>query len=403
MGDDSSHASSTETPPPVEVLTRGMISLFSRFASTSDSNGVTMIPSGNGQSKSLESSPQQEQKPSAYKEFLSKLRVLSSEQPNLVQQITDFLHRINNKQILESYPLFEDEDIPGCHEEFAPEITSFLNQMSRDLSKTRFWKTSSEEEILMMKENLEKLVMSKLYDHVFSPTESHRDRDKQLYLKLDRLKYVLDPVKHLDLRATLDPKTTDISCWEKAAAELAKISNFKTPRDKLVCVANACRGLVQFIKSNNESPIPDVFIPCLIYAVLLANPKDLHSNVEYICAYRGQDFLRGETGHFLLHFASAVSFIWRADAKALSMSVEEFEGAMEQNEFESKDSSDVNHRVNPFQEGSLGLRNEWFEERFKYEGIDFNELRISEMRDLFEQYQLLVRACREMLPAKPDS
>ena len=402
MSAESGVNTSNGTPPPVEILTRGMISLFSKFAAPNGDagGGVLAADAAEVQMKQTElnSPPQQtvqEEKPSAYQDFLSKLKALSVEQPSTIQPITDFVNSMKTKQVIEKYPIFDDEDIPGCHEEFAPEVTAFLIQISKDLLRTRFWKGASDEEVLAMKESLEKLIMSRIYQNVFAPTESHRDRDKQLYLKIKRLRHFIDPVKHLDMRTTLDPQSTDLANWEKIAEELAKMSTQKTPRDKLVCIVNACRGLVQYIKSRNESPIPDIFIPCLIYLLVLANPSDLHSNVEYVTAYRGQEFLRGETGHFLLHFASAVSFLWRADGRALSITADEFEQCMGRPMSELANDSNRNNVLAASEASPHSA--EWFEERFKYEHVDVTELKVTDVKDLLDQYHLLVEVAKQML------
>jgi hypothetical protein len=381
-------------PPPVEVLTRGMISLFNRFAPVNENSNGSSSGVHLSQSTSHEKAGTDE-KTKAYKDFIANLKTLGEETPELVKRIGDFLDRINKKEIINKYPIFDDEDVPGCHEEFADDVRIFLERQGFELANTRFWKTASDAELINMREHLERLVMSKLHDHVFAPTESHRARDDQLALKISKLQIAIDPIKHLDVKVDLNPRQIDAEKWNKAAEELRKMNSFKTPREKITCVTNASRIITQIIKSKGETPIPDVFIPCLVYIVILANPKSLHSNVEYLAGYRGPEFMRDERGHFFLHFASAVSFIWRSDAKALSMSSQEFEDAMTL-DLDVQDAPISPQREMNGQDISVPTE-DWFEMRFQFEHLDEATIKVSEIPRLLQEYKLLVQGCRALL------
>jgi len=393
-------------PPPVEALTRGMISLFNKFSQPVIGDGAGSV---NGGGVHLTSSPSEARGGKAessnpYKQFIATLKVLGQENPELVKRLAEFIDQINGKSLINPYPIFEDDDVPGCHEEWAEDVRLFLDRHASQLLATRFWANCSEADEIALREHLERLVLSKLHDHVYSPSESHKARDIQLALKIRKLRRVIDPVRNLDVKATLDPREDSTRLFDRAAEELAKISNFKIPREKIICITNACKLLIQMIKSKGESPIPDVFIPCLIYTVIQANPKELHSNVEYLAAYRGQQFMRDERGHYFLHFASAVSFIWRADDRALSMSPEEFESAMlaEVNDVSNGTGGEVMHSLNGLNLSGLP-DSDWFESRFRFENANTATLSVAEVADLLEEYRLLVGVCRNMLASRASS
>lgn len=86
-----------------------------------------------------------------------------------------------------------------------------------------------------------------------------------------------------------------------AQKELFKINQYKAPRDKLICILNACKvifgqsfllsrsvtfpdddriGLIRHVSADEGA---DAFIPFLIYVVLKANPEHLVSNIQCVC------------------------------------------------------------------------------------------------------------------------
>ena len=375
-------AATLHSSEPVEALTRGVLYLFNRFSQNPNEQvGVHLLNSSASsslQTQTVELKQTVDERMRSYKEFIGKLKEISSENPDLLKRIGDFLDYVNNKPLENKYPIFEEEDMPGSHEEFSVEIRNFINQQFRDLCSTRFWRNLSETDAVTLKENLERLIMSKVHDKLFAPTPSHKERDEQLSLKIRKLSRVVDPVKNLDMKPTLIGD--DPSLWDRPGEELDKMSLCKTPREKMICLTNCCRAIIQLIKNNQETPIPDVFIPCLVYVIIRTNPKSLHSNIEYLAAYRHPDFMLDERGHYFLHLASAAGFLWRADHTALSMTQEEFDEAL---------GLDISANTIP----SL----DWFSERFRFENVDFSNFKVSEVSVLLEEYKLLVQVCREFL------
>ncbi|KAK4700285.1 Rab5 GDP/GTP exchange factor, partial [Phenoliferia sp. Uapishka_3] len=117
---------------------------------------------------------------------------------------------------------------------------------------------------------------------------------------------------------------------EFAKRELNKINQYKAPRDKLICVLNACKVIFGLIRHVSKDEGADAFVPFLIYVVLKANPDHLVSNLQYIQRFRNPEKLSGEGGYYLSSLNGAISFIETMDASSLSsITKEEFENEVE--------------------------------------------------------------------------
>lgn len=70
----------------------------------------------------------------------------------------------------------------------------------------------------------------------------------------------------------------------------------------------------------------DEFLPLLILVVLHCNPRDLHTNVEYISYFRSPTKMGTEAGYYFTNLVSSVAFIRELDHTKLSgITKEEFQ------------------------------------------------------------------------------
>lgn len=167
-------------------------------------------------------------------------------------------------------------------------------------------------------EGMEKLLMGKLYNKCFSPllandyenlTDDHRSdlvHDANLMDKILEFRFI-KPI-NLEIPATISPKVEKFI--QLSGKELNRINSYKAPRDKMVCILNACKVIYGFLKhSKLENEGADVFIPMLIYTIMKANVRSLVSNVIYIERFRFPEYLRGESGYYLSSLHGAINFI----------------------------------------------------------------------------------------------
>lgn len=88
------------------------------------------------------------------------------------------------------------------------------------------------------------------------------------------------------------------------------MNSFKTPKDKLVCILNCCKVIYNMINASEGKPTgADDFFPILIYIVIRSNPKDLHTNIEFISNFRNPNKMGSEAGYYFTHLISAVAFL----------------------------------------------------------------------------------------------
>ena len=102
-----------------------------------------------------------------------------------------------------------------------------------------------------------------------------------------------------------------------------------------------------------KQPGADDLLPSLIYAVLRANPANLHSNIEFIASFRSPSRLTSETRYFFTFLTSAVAWIHQVDHSYLSgISEQEFVDALQRSDDHSTEEEKEESSVEP--EGDCG-------------------------------------------------
>ncbi|OWB68043.1 hypothetical protein B5S30_g3414 [[Candida] boidinii] len=208
------------------------------------------------------------------------------------------------------------------------------------ISYPPFNQMTEDDEFDNCKEGLEKLIMSRIYNQVFAPaiperkiTPSHKEdlkKDKKFYENVRLFDWIT--LKHLDVPIKIDPESTFLKL---ASNELTKINDYKSPRDKIICLLNCCKvifGLIRQQKKQHKlEENADSFVPILIYVILQAKPKYLPTNVSYIERFRSSEFLIGETSYYVSTLQIATNFISTIDKSLLTITNEEYENNLNAN------------------------------------------------------------------------
>eukprot|EP01065_Artemidia_motanka_P021484 TRINITY_DN2570_c0_g1_i1.p1 TRINITY_DN2570_c0_g1~~TRINITY_DN2570_c0_g1_i1.p1 ORF type:complete len:684 (+),score=66.44 TRINITY_DN2570_c0_g1_i1:74-2125(+) len=219
-----------------------------------------------------------------------------------------------------------------------------LEELPGHLQKCSIWMDADERELDFLQEGVEKYVLWRIYNKVFS-TASDKEQDEALSKKLRGLATVIKP-SNLEV----NEKCLEHSDWADAQKELNRLKDYRAPRDKLICISNACKLIFQVLHSVNpdKSMGADEFLPCLILLVGLTNPDNLCSNAEFIQRYRNPARMSSEQGYYFCNLQSVIYFWQTADAESLHIDAQLFDrinGDLEDRGVEMPDFSQLNDQV----------------------------------------------------------
>ncbi|GMM38556.1 guanine nucleotide exchange factor [Saccharomycopsis crataegensis] len=257
--------------------------------------------------------------PFDFQRFLTYLKSKSAE--SIVKYLKSFMIAFSKKnwQISEQVKLIND----------------FKNFIYDKMAGVVPFVNMKETEFINCQEGMEKLIMNRLYDQVFSPviqgdklTNSHREDNKKDELLTNQvLRFSWITNRHLDLEdGFIMAGETFV---QMAIAELIKINNYRSPRDKIICILNCCKVIFAMLKNSCKPTSADDFIPTLIYVVLKTDEDlRLNSNVSYIERFRNEDGLAGEVSYYLSSFWAVIGFIENLNKESLSITQEEWDSHM---------------------------------------------------------------------------
>ena len=98
--------------------------------------------------------------------------------------------------------------------------------------------------------------------------------------------------------------------------------------EKLDCIKDAHTNMnntIKFSSGKNDDAGQDELTPIFQYIVIKAQPKRIHSDINYIKCFLGESGLRGQEGFLVTQMESATSFITAIDHEQLKMSKEEYD------------------------------------------------------------------------------
>lgn len=245
-----------------------------------------------------------------------------SQQQQQLQPIVQKKEALNDDS--EDDVIWDGDHMPGQNNPSASKVQEFLRRLERKMRAHPLWRGYSKDDWEKTAEGLEKFVMLKIEKCAFQPTPRDRSLDEKLHYKIQSLSFLR--MEHLELSCN---RPEFEKRWQHCGEELEKINRFRSPRDKIVCILNCCRLITNVLRDNSASSDAiqvgaDEFVPALIYVVLKTNPRNLHSNLDYIAAYRNPAKLKAEPGYFFTQIAMAVSFIQGLDQGLLNISPEEY-------------------------------------------------------------------------------
>jgi hypothetical protein len=229
---------------------------------------------------------------------------------------------------------------PQNPEDASSTVRDFVEEMAGMLSDHQLWREDGEDGYAQVSESLEKFLLQRLYNKVFTPLDSKdAEDDNQLYLSTRRLQFITPD--HLDIPS----RPLNKVAFHLAAEELAKLdsSKFSSPWEKLVCILNSISILSNLLKhyGADEGTGADELLPYIIYTLILLSPKHMYSNLRYVQRFRSESKLRSEAAYYYTQMESAVLFISNADHKSFTISPDDFARGMREGEERLRSGKDV--------------------------------------------------------------
>ena len=175
----------------------------------------------------------------------------------------------------------------------------------------------TEKEIEEMAQKIEDHIIRKIYKYVYLDTPIQSD--KEFYEKTLCLDWI-DPEQ-------LEIKKAYVNQLGFAELCIKKMTEAKSVFDKLDCIKDAHTNMnntIKFSSGKNDDAGQDELTPIFQYLVIKAQPKRIHSDINYIKTFLGDSSLRGQEGFLVTQMESATSFIMLIDYEQLKMTKEEY-------------------------------------------------------------------------------
>ena len=192
------------------------------------------------------------------------------------------------------------------------------NKIKNSKKNKELFENITEKEIEEISEKIEDHILRKIYKFVY--IETPIQSDVEFYQKTLCLDWI-DPEQ-------LEIKKVYVNQLGYAELCIKKMTEAKSVFDKLDCIRDAHTNMnntIKFSSGKNDDAGQDELTPIFQYLVIKAQPKRIHSDINYIKTFLGDSSLRGEEGFLVTQMESATSFIMSIEHEQLKMSKEEYD------------------------------------------------------------------------------
>ena len=131
------------------------------------------------------------------------------------------------------------------------QAVDLIEDLQQRVRRHALWSSASQDELDTADEAIEKLVTLKLYHRLFGASEHERTVDALLHRRIQCLQF-LQP-QHFDIGDQVLSSSSSQSCLEVARRELCKMNNYKSPKDKVVCIYNCCKLAARVLALTSEA------------------------------------------------------------------------------------------------------------------------------------------------------
>lgn len=197
-------------------------------------------------------------------------------------------------------------------DEKAQLVDDCLTDLFKSMKTEPVWQIASEEQLEYARSVIERNIFSQIYMSALYPNgDGDVMRDQLLHNHMQKLAEVITP-SHKDLR--ISPIYNSECPWTAAQEEVLTLNAYKTPREKVACIARTCNIIINLLRLASDRSVPsaDDMFPVLVYVIIKANPTALLSTVQYVNSFY-EKYFEGEEAYWWTQFSSVVEFIKTMD------------------------------------------------------------------------------------------
>ena len=207
------------------------------------------------------------------------------------------------------------------------DVHTQLLALTSQLPQHPLFARTSRDELVNAQESMEKFVLSKLHATLYYPSNPaspllHRSR--AFYSKCRALSWLHG--RHLELPRSKQ----EAAVWREAGLELRRMAEYKAPKDKLVCLLNACHIIHHTLLSRAaaaadgsgesegevEVGADDIF-PAFIFTLVHAHPRHFLLDLRWVSCGRYPEAMKGECEYWVTMAESAIVFIERMNEQSI--------------------------------------------------------------------------------------
>ena len=254
---------------------------------------------------------------------------IKEEKKNIIPEhayyIKDFISKFSNKTMksktlaqLVKEDIFKGNRSNQIYISFDNYINIIKSKIKNTEINKELFENLTDKEIDEISLKIEDHILHNIYKYVYPdmPIQS----DQEFYKKTLCLDWVLPE--------QLEIKKVYINQLGYAELCIKKMTEAKSVFDKLDCIKDAHTNMnntIKFSSGKNDDAGQDELTPIFQYIVIKAQPKRIHSDINYIKCFLGDSSLRGQEGFLVTQMESATSFITSINHEHLKMTKEEYD------------------------------------------------------------------------------
>ena len=218
------------------------------------------------------------------------------------------LYKFINTQFDDILSSEKINNIPTIIQDFISTLTQeFIKCWDLEIERVLFYT-----EIV---EGMEALILKSLYSKLFIVLLDD--------IKFDKIckKFSFLSLKHLNIEIFIDDfeLAKQMKGYNFFNLDLIEIVNFRSPKEKSMCVVNYCNHIISKYKVEKNN-----LIKLLVFTILKSNISSLKTHIRFISLYRNKTVSTSEESYFILMFSKAINFIENLRVEDLNITKKEY-------------------------------------------------------------------------------